>query len=59
MQKMIEEYTKRENLAPERDMPTMTVLSLQEAVADVVVQNNRILWTAVQQLFHKETDGND
>ena len=56
---MIGDYDKRDTLDPEHDVPAMTLISLQEAVADVVVQNNRILWSAVQQLFAKESDGND
>ncbi|MFC2047038.1 hypothetical protein ACFLTK_02015 [Chloroflexota bacterium] len=53
LQQMMEEYNKRDTLDPEHDVPTMTLLSLQEAVADVVVQNNRILWSAVQRLLAK------
>ena len=62
LQEIIGEYAKRDTLDPktaEREACIMTVLSLQEAVADVVVQNNRILWTAVQQLLPKESDSND
>ena len=46
-----EAYTNSDRNNLDTDQPEITLIALQQAVAELIVQNNRSLWHAVQQFF--------
>ena len=57
----VQEYTDSDRFDPEepdKDKHEVNLLVLQDAVADLVAENNRALWGAVEQLLAEQSPNN-
>jgi len=55
LQLAFEAYTNSGKTPIDSDRPEITRFALQEAVAELMVKHNRILWQAVQQSLLKQS----
>ena len=59
LQVLSDTYTGVGSNDPNADALQMTLIALKASVAELIVQNNRVLWHNIQRLSSREIDEND